>query len=114
MFSRQITIKSVIAVLILGLCIWLWGQYQIILELRAENHAQSLLIKEQQESNQKLLNSLNEEREAVKKQQQAVIFLREKANDAQKNIKAMLKAEPCADTRLPDDAIKRLRSISRH
>ncbi|MDG6882801.1 hypothetical protein A6A21_09810 [Phocoenobacter uteri] len=89
------------------------GSVSDYFRIKSREHAQSLLIKEQQESNQKLLNSLNEEREAVKKQQQAVIFLREKANDAQKNIKAMLKAEPCADTRLPDDAIKRLRSISR-
>ncbi len=110
MFSR---LQVFIAFVILGLFAGLVFQYQVITKLKEDNQALSQTLSKQEEANKELIRSLELEREAIIDYQQAVKLLREKANDTQKNIKAMLKAEPCTNTRLPDDAIKRLQSIGR-
>ncbi|HDL5262634.1 TPA: DUF2570 family protein, partial [Mannheimia haemolytica] len=53
-------ISGTIAIVILGLCVWLWGQSQMIDSLRAENRAQAQTIEQQQKANQRLTDSLEQ------------------------------------------------------
>lgn len=104
-------ISGSLAIVILGLCVWLWGQSQRIDNLRAENHAQAQTIEQQQKANQRLTDSLEQERQAVEKSQKMANELRNKVEIVQNEIKSILAQDRCAKADLPNgvaDGIKRL------
>lgn len=104
-------IGGAVAIVILGLCVWLWGQSQTINSLRAENHAQAQTIEQQQKANQRLTDSLEQERQAVENSQKIANELRNKVEIAQNEIKSILAQDSCAKADLPNgvaDSIKRL------
>ncbi|HDL1289828.1 TPA: DUF2570 family protein, partial [Mannheimia haemolytica] len=83
-------ISGTIAIVILGLCVWLWGQSQMIDSLRAENRAQAQTIEQQQKANQRLTDSLEQERQAVEKIQKIANELRNKVEMAKNEITSIL------------------------
>ena len=104
-------ISGTIAIVILGLCVWLWGQSQMIDSLRAEKHIQTQTIEQQQKANQQLISHLEQERQAVEKSQKSANEMRNKVEIAQSEIKSILAQDSCAKTDLPNgvaDSIKRL------
>ncbi|TRC16178.1 DUF2570 domain-containing protein [Mannheimia haemolytica] len=110
-------ISGTIAIVILGLCVWLWGQSQIIDSLRAENHIQAQTIEQQQKVNQRLADTLEQERQAVEKSQKIANELRDKVEIVQNEIKSILAQDSCAKTDLPNgvaDSIKRLHQQNNH
>lgn len=97
--------------MILGLCVWLWGQSQMIDSLRAENQTQAQTIEQQQKVNQRLADTLVQELQAVEKSQQIANELRTKVEVAQSEIKSILAQDSCAKADLPNgvaDSIRRL------
>ena len=98
-----------IAITILGLCGWTWYQSQKISSLKAENQAQAQTIKQQQEANQALTTALQQERDAVIAQQQRNDEIERMATENAESVKTIIKTQPCANTRLPQSAIDRLR-----
>lgn len=110
MFERfETTVKLTALLLILGLCGWIWYQSNIISGIRAENQAQAQTIKQQQEANQALTASLQQERAAVIEQQQRNEEIERMATENAESIKTIIKTQPCANTRLPQYALDRLR-----
>lgn len=104
-------ISGAVAIVILGLCVWLWGQSQMIDNLRAENQTQAQTIEQQQKANQQLANTLVQERQAVEKSQKMANELRNKVEMAKNEITSMLAQDSCAKADLPNgvaDGIKRL------
>lgn len=100
-----------VLVMILGLCVWLWGQSKKINELRAENQTQAQTIEQQQQANQQLKDNLAQERQAVENQQRIASELRNKVEITQNEIKSILAKDTCAKTDLPNgiaDSLKRL------
>lgn len=95
---------------ILSLCLWSWGQYQSILDLRAENQAQAQTIFAQEVVNKQLSAQLEEERLAIEAQQQVVNELKAKAESKREIIKSVLSTEPCAHTAMPRTVIEQLQS----
>lgn len=98
-----------IAMTILGLCSWTWYQSQKISSLKAENQAQAQTIKAQQEVNKGLNVALQQERAAVIEQQQRNDEIERMATENAESIKTIIKTQPCANTRLPQSVIDRLR-----
>lgn len=98
-----------IAITILVLCGWTWYQSQKISSLKAENQAQAQTIKAQQEVNKILNVALQQERAAVIEQQQRNEEIERMATENAESIKTIIKTQPCANTRLPQSAIDRLR-----
>lgn len=98
-----------IAITILGLCGWTWYQSQKISSLKAENQAQAQTIKQQQEANQALTTALQQERDAVIAQQQRNEEIERMATENAESVKTIIKTQPCANTRLPQSALDRLR-----
>lgn len=98
-----------VAITILGLCGWTWYQSQKISSLKAENQAQAQTIKAQQEVNKVLNVALQQERAAVIEQQQRNDEIERMATENAESIKTIIKTQPCANTRLPQSAIDRLR-----
>ena len=98
-----------IAITILGLCGWTWYQSQKISSLKAENQAQAQTIKAQQEVNKVLNVALQQERAAVIEQQQRNDEIERMATENAESIKTIIKTQPCANTRLPQSALERLR-----
>nr|DAT19745.1 MAG TPA: Protein of unknown function (DUF2570) [Caudoviricetes sp.] len=98
-----------IAITILGLCGWTWYQSQKISSLKAENQAQAQTIKAQQEVNKVLNVALQQERMAVIEQQQRNEEIERMATENAESIKTIIKTQPCANTRLPQSALERLR-----
>ena len=98
-----------IAITILGLCGWTWYQSQKISSLKAENQAQAQTIKQQQEANQALTTALQQERDAVIAQQQRNEEIERMATENAESVKTIIKTQPCANTRLPQSALERLR-----
>ena len=98
-----------IAITILGLCGWTWYQSQKISSLKAENQAQAQTIKQQQEANQALTTALQQERDAVIAQQQRNDEIERMATENAESVKTIIKTQPCANTRLPQSALERLR-----
>ena len=98
-----------IAITILGLCGWTWYQSQKISSLKAENQAQAQTIKAQQEVNKVLNVALQQERAAVIAQQQRNDEIERMATENAESIKTIIKTQPCANTRLPQSALERLR-----
>ncbi len=109
MFSR---FNVALTAVILGLCVWLWGQHQTVLQLRAENLTQAQTIVEQEQANANLTIQLEQEIEAVRNQQQIVIELRKQAEVKRESIKTSLVKEPCANTAMPRAVIEQLQSKS--
>lgn len=107
MFSR---FNIALIVVILGLCLWSWGQYQNVLDLRAKNQAQAQTIFAQEVVNKQLSAQLEEERLAIEVQQQVVNELRAKAESKREIIKSALSTEPCAHTAMPRTVIEQLQS----
>ena len=109
MFSR---FNVALTVVILDLCVWLWGQHQTVLHLRAENLTQAQTIAEQATINQALTVQLEQEIEAVRNQQAMTIELRRQAEVKRESIKTILVKEPCARVPMPRAAIEQLQSKS--
>lgn len=110
-------ISGTIAIVILGLCVWLWGQSQMIDRLRAENHIQAQTIEQQQKANQRLADKLEQERQAVENSQKIANELRNKVEIVQNEIKSILAQDSCAKADLPNgvaDSIKRLHQQNNH
>lgn len=105
----MIRLNQILAAAILGLCGWIWYQSDTISDIRAENQAQAQTIKAQQEVNKVLNVALQQEREAVIEQQQRNDEIERMATENAESIKTIIKTQPCANTRLPQSAIDRLR-----
>lgn len=110
MFSR---FNVALTAVILGLCVWLWGQHQTVLHLRAENLTQAQTIIEQEQANANLTIQLEQEIEAVRNQQAITIELRKQAEVKRESIKTILVKEPCANTDMPNSVIEQLREASK-
>lgn len=109
MFSRfKIYAIAIIALTILGLCGWIWHQSKDIDELRAENQVQAQTIKNQEQVNQSLKDTIEVERQAV--EQQGVINneIKQATQDKVQVVRKIIKSQPCYSTRINDDAIERL------
>lgn len=109
MFSR---FNFALGVVILGLCAWLWGQHQMVLHLRAENHTQAQAIQEQEQLNAHLSIQLEEERQAVIHHQQIAYELRQQVETKRESIKTILVKEPCGRVAMPRAVIEQLQQPS--
>ncbi|WP_230622445.1 DUF2570 family protein [Aggregatibacter sp. Marseille-P9115] len=105
----MIGLNQILAAAILGLSGWIWYQSDTISDIRAENQAQAQTIKAQQEVNKVLNVALQQERAAVIEQQQRNDEIERMATENAESIKTIIKTQPCANTRLPQSAIDRLR-----
>lgn len=105
----MIRLNQILAAAILGLWGCTWYQSQKISSLKAENQAQAQTIKVQQEVNKVLNVALQQERAAVIEQQQRNEEIERMATENAESIKTIIKAQPCANTRLPQSALERLR-----
>lgn len=108
MFNK---LSQLLFLAILGLCVWLWYQSHIISSLRADNLAQVQTIAQQQQANQRLIATLEQERQAVEKSQKIANELQNKVEMVQSEIKSILAKDNCAKANLPNgvaDGIKRL------
>lgn len=105
----MIGLNQILAAAILGLCGWIWYQSDTISDIRAENQAQAQTIKAQQEVNKVLNVVLQQERAAVIAQQQRNDEIERMATENAESIKTIIKTQPCANTRLPQSALERLR-----
>ena len=105
MFSR---FNVALVAVILGLCVWLWGQHQTVLHLRAENLTQAQTIIEQEQANANLTIQLEQEIEAVRNQQTIANELRKQAEVKRESIKTILVKEPCARVPMPSAVIGQL------
>lgn len=105
----MIGLNQILTAAILGLCGWIWYQSDTISDIRAENQAQAQTIKAQQEVNKVLNVALQQERMAVIEQQQRNEEIERMATENAESIKTIIKTQPCANTRLPQSALERLR-----
>lgn len=105
MFNR---FNGPLVAVILGLCVWLWGQHQHILNLRAENQIQAQTILEQATVNQTLTVQLEQEQQAVRNQQEIANELRKQAEVKRESIKTILVKEPCGRVPMPRAVIEQL------
>lgn len=105
----MIRLNQILAAAILGLCGWIWYQSDTISDIRAENQAQAQTIKAQQEVNKILNVAIQQERMAVIEQQQRNEEIERMATENAESIKTIIKTQPCANTRLPQSALERLR-----
>nr|DAD65457.1 MAG TPA: Protein of unknown function DUF2570 [Siphoviridae sp. cts9W16] len=105
----MIGLNQIFTAAILGLCGWIWYQSNTISGIRAENQAQAQTIKQQEEANKALNVALQQEREAVIEQQQRNEEIERMATENAESVKTIIKTQPCANTRLPQHALDRLR-----
>ena len=109
MFSRfKIYAIAIIALTILGLCGWIWHQSKNIDELRAENQVQAQTIKNQEQVNQSLKDTIEIERQAVEQQRVIHDEIKQEAQNKIQAVRKIIKTQPCYSTRINDDAIERL------
>lgn len=109
MFSRfKIYAIAIIALIILGLCGWIWHQSKNIDELRAENQVQAQTIKNQEQVNQSLKDAIEVERQAVEQQRVINDEIKQTTQDKVQVVRKIIKSQPCYSTRINDDAIERL------
>ena len=109
MFSRfETALKLTALCLILGLCGWTWYQSQKISSLKAENQAQAQTIKNQEQVNQSLKDTIEIERQAVEQQRVIHDEIKQAAQDKIQAVRKIIKTQPCYSTRINDDAIERL------
>ncbi|WP_112082117.1 DUF2570 family protein [Haemophilus influenzae] len=92
----------------LGLCGWTWFQSQKISSLKAENQAQAQTIQQQEDANKSLSLALQQERDAVIKQQERNNEIERIAIENAESVKTIIKTQPCANTRLPQSVLDRL------
>lgn len=105
----MIRLNQILAAAILGLWGCAWYQSQKISSLKDENQAQAQTIKVQQEVNKVLNAALQQERDAVIAQQQRNDEIERIATENAESVKTIIKTQPCANTRLPQSALERLR-----
>ena len=105
----MIGLNQILAAAILGLCGWIWYQSDTISDIRAENQAQAKTIQQQENANKALTIALQQERAAVIEQQQRNDEIERMATENAESIKTIIKTQPCANTRLPQSALERLR-----
>ena len=109
MFSRlRIYAIVIIAWTILGLCGWIWQQSKNIDELRAENQVQAQTIKNQEQVNQSLKDTIEAERQAIEQQRVIHDEIKQASQDKIQVVRKIIKSQPCYNTRIYDDAIERL------
>jgi len=92
----------------LGLCGWIWHQSKNIAELRAENQVQAQTIKNQEQINQSLKDTIEIERQAVEQQRVINDEIKQEAQNKIQVVRKIIKTQPCYSTRINDDAIERL------
>lgn len=95
-------------ILILCLGVWLGYQSHQISNLRATNQAQAQIIKQQQLTNQQLSNQLEEERQAIERQQQITNQIRKESEGKREKVKLILEHEDAAKTLLPNSVLEQL------
>ena len=105
----MIGLNQIFTAAILGLCGLICYQSNTISGIRAENQAQAQTIKQQEEANKALNVALQQEREAVIEQQQRNEEIERMATENAESVKTIIKTQPCANTRLPQHALDRLR-----
>lgn len=105
----MIGLNQILTAAILGLCGWIWYQSDTISDIRAENQEQAQTIKQQEETNKTLNAALQQERAAVIAQQQRNDEIERMATENAESVKTIIKTQPCANTRLPQSALERLR-----
>lgn len=103
--NRLILIFLAVAV---SLCGWIWFQHGTINDLKAKNQTQANLIAEQEKVNQSLKDTIEVEREAVKKQRVLHDEIKQEAQNKIQVVRKIIKSQPCYSTRIHDDAIERL------
>lgn len=109
MFSRfETALKLTALCLILGLCGWTWFQSQKISSLKAENQVQAQTIKNQEQVNQSLKDTIETERQAVEQQRVINDEIKQATQDKVQIVRKIIKSQPCYNTRIYDDAIERL------
>ena len=110
MFSRfKIYAIAIITLTILGLCGWIWHQSNSIDKLRAENQVQAKTIKNQEQVNQSLKDTIEVERQAVEQQRIIHDEIKQATQDKVQVVRKIIKTQPCYSTRINDSAIERLR-----
>ena len=92
----------------MGLCGWIWHQSKNIAELRAENQVQAQTIKNQEQINQSLKDTIEIERQAVEQQRVINDEIKQEAQNKIQVVRKIIKTQPCYSTRINDDAIERL------
>lgn len=101
-------IMIALAVVVLGLCGWTWYQSQKISSLKAENQVQAQTIKNQEQVNQSLKDTIEIERQAVEQQRVINDEIKQATQDKVQVVRKIIKSQPCYNTRIYDDAIERL------
>ncbi|PRI63009.1 hypothetical protein BV135_00736 [Haemophilus influenzae] len=84
-------------------------QSSVIDELNITTKQQAQAIQQQENANKALTIALQQEREAVIEQQQRNDEIERVATENAESIKTIIKTQPCANTRLPQSALERLR-----
>ncbi len=84
-------------------------QSSVIDELNITTKQQAQTIQQQENANKALTIALQQEREAVIEQQQRNDEIERVATENAESIKTIIKTQPCANTRLPQSALERLR-----
>ena len=90
------------------MCGWIWHQSKNIDELRAENQVQAQTIKNQEQVNQSLKDTIETERQAVEQQRVINDEIKQASQDKIQVVRKIIKTQPCYSTRINDDAIERL------
>lgn len=90
------------------MCGWIWHQSKNIDELRAENQVQAQTIKNQEQVNQSLKDTIEIERQAVEQQRVIHDEIKQASQDKIQAVRKIIKTQPCYSTRINDDAIERL------
>lgn len=81
-------------------------------KLKQENLTLSATIQQQEAVNQQLQQAVEFERESAKEQKAITDEIQRKANKAVRNVQAVIKNAPCANTRLDDVVIEQLQQQS--
>lgn len=84
-------------------------QSSVIDELNITTKQQAQTIQQQEDANKALTIALQQERDAVIEQQQRNDEIERVATENAESVKTIIKTQPCANTRLPQSALERLR-----
>ncbi|MGF7452577.1 DUF2570 family protein [Pasteurella bettyae] len=107
------SIKNSIVLILFGSAVamgFLFNYYHNkIKKLEQDNQKQQEIIQLQELTNKNLQVDLEMERKAVIEQQAQTEEIMEKAKNATKSVKAVLKTHTCTTNRLPDSVIDKLR-----
>lgn len=109
MFSRfNPLIYGGCAIVILGLCSWLWVQFQQIDSLKADNQTQAQTILQLELERATLHQALMAEQQAVIFQQKLANQFKNQAESKREKVSVIFKESPCANTDLPSGIIEQL------